>query len=76
MSTGRGHHQARAEKQMAFSDNQTSMCTSQCPKVTVLKGDTVQDLWGAEGGTVLRVSYLSTKEHPEMKENQAGLESD
>lgn len=51
MSIGRDHHQARAEEQMAFSDNQTSMFTSQCPKITVLEGNSVQDLRGAEGGT-------------------------
>lgn len=51
MSTGRGHQQARAEKQTAFSDNQTPMFTSQCPKVTVWEGGSVQDLEGAEGGT-------------------------
>lgn len=50
MPIGRGHQQARAEKQTDFSDNQAPMFTSQCPKVTVLEGDSGQDLQGAEGG--------------------------
>lgn len=66
MSTGREHHQARAEKQMAFSDKQTAMFTSQCPKITVLEGDRVQELWGAGGGTPSLPKQLRGQVAPDL----------
>ena len=57
MFLGRNHHEATAEKQMAFAGNYTSTLTSQFFKIMVMRifeGDGLQvtEFCGAEGGTL------------------------
>lgn len=55
MFLGRNHHEATAEKQTVFNGKHTLMPTSHIFKAMVmhvLEGDSLQDFWVTEGGTI------------------------